>query len=819
MEFSIKNLLKVVFTLTLLPFSLFSQVIYVDSDAAGSNNGSSWTNAYTTLQSALSAANSSSEIWIAEGEYFPTSGSNKNTSFQLSNSKNGIKIYGGFIGTESSRSERDWENHATILSGNIGSSSSNSDNSYTILKTSSGITRVTIIDGLIFEKAYSSSGIRGAMKNDGSPTLQNCTFRNNEAAHGASMFNTGNAFPYIFNCRFIDNIGSEDAGGIYNYQNFESSFEPYSNNIVGFVLENCYFANNVCSGSNPDFGGAAVFNDNATGLILNTEFLSNESNGTDSYGGAILNLSRNVGSDKKFDIAVFGCSFNTNSAQTSGGAIQNTKKSGGLSGRLTILNCTFDGNEPNDINNTGTDITIQPSATVTADKELDLTAPSTICSNSNAVIVVKNSESGIEYELRDNNNNTIVGASVVGDGNDISLPIGTLSEDKSYSVWAKNTVNNNIVRLDEIVDIVVNPLPTPTLVSNIIENTICEGESLIFTASGGTNYNFMVDGISVQNSASDTYSFLSPNNGQEIYVIVENANGCSHSSEVIEISHKEKLIPTLSISGANELTCSGESVSYQAVMEEDWSSEYAFEWLLNGEVITNENSSNITITSVQEGDKLIVNAIPLSGCYATASSNLELNITGLALISDELTIQHNYGSDDIFEGDSITFSLMDIESIGISLEELDFQWYVNNLPIEGATHTSFQTNNLKNRDEIHLEVIQTSTCSERLRVAPQLTNTIAIEIQTVLERELPLQVVVYPNPTSDIVYISPKDENDIFDEVYIQIYNIQGQLLLEKSSLSPSNELAINLTSLSPNIYQMMIYAGNRKIMKKVIIQ
>ena len=51
-------------------------IIYVDTDAtAGSNNGTSWTDAYVYLQDALDFTNSNGtsyyEIWVEEGVYYP----------------------------------------------------------------------------------------------------------------------------------------------------------------------------------------------------------------------------------------------------------------------------------------------------------------------------------------------------------------------------------------------------------------------------------------------------------------------------------------------------------------------------------------------------------------------------------------------------------------------------------------------------------------------------------------------------------------------------------------------------------------------------
>ncbi len=70
-----------------------ARIWYVDEAATGSNNGNTWGDAFTDLQSALAAAANGDNILVAAGTYYPTTGTDRNLSFNL---KPGVDLYGGF---------------------------------------------------------------------------------------------------------------------------------------------------------------------------------------------------------------------------------------------------------------------------------------------------------------------------------------------------------------------------------------------------------------------------------------------------------------------------------------------------------------------------------------------------------------------------------------------------------------------------------------------------------------------------------------------------------------------------------------------------
>lgn len=263
--------MKIISTILLLSLSFLqlNSQVFVDLNATGNNDGSTWEHAFTDLNLAISSANAS-EIWIAQGVYKPP----LQDSTHYYHIQTGHKIYGGFAGTETALSERDVAINKTILSGDINDDdipssifTNRMDNAYHLLYIDENEQAVEI-DGLYFlngsteinPNVSTDFNARGAgILSLSKVHINNCVFENNLANGGACIFITGlqTAGSTISSCSFSNNHSNNQSAGIL------------INQTEGCIISHCSFSNNMTN------RGVLYSLDSPSTIIKNCDFDAN----------------------------------------------------------------------------------------------------------------------------------------------------------------------------------------------------------------------------------------------------------------------------------------------------------------------------------------------------------------------------------------------------------------------------------------------------------------------------------------------------------------------------------------------------------------
>ncbi|HYK76841.1 MAG TPA: hypothetical protein VEV16_07685, partial [Daejeonella sp.] len=195
----IRTLYKLLFFLLLLSAApAFAQKVwYVNINATGANDGSSWTNAFTDLKTIEIRAKIGDQIWVAKGIYSP--GATAVSSFIL---QDGVKIYGGFAGIETSLSQRDLSKIRTVNETILHGKKEVSDiASYHVVSNTADLTNATLLDGFTITGGAAASATNsnpganyfggGIYNTSGSPVFNNLWIKGNSAVYGGGMYNTG----------------------------------------------------------------------------------------------------------------------------------------------------------------------------------------------------------------------------------------------------------------------------------------------------------------------------------------------------------------------------------------------------------------------------------------------------------------------------------------------------------------------------------------------------------------------------------------------------------------------------------------------------
>ncbi|MCA9292512.1 MAG: hypothetical protein KDA20_01720 [Phycisphaerales bacterium] len=261
-------------------------VVYVDSTAGVGGDGSSWEAPYKFLDDAMAVAQAGDEVWCRAGSY------GKCTLVS------GVKVYGGFTGTETAAGER------------------NPFANFTRMMASGPIVwavdcdSTTLVDGFTITSGTAITSGANVRITGGAPVFRDCTITDGRAALGSGVVCL-NGSPTFVDCNIDANFGLDGGTGTGIYASgsgtltlirtsvsFNAAYQAefnansghgaglYTDNTVVVMAEDCVFDLNYCFYNNndgyPQMGGGVRLGPGG-GFFDRCYFARNFA----SYGGAI----------------------------------------------------------------------------------------------------------------------------------------------------------------------------------------------------------------------------------------------------------------------------------------------------------------------------------------------------------------------------------------------------------------------------------------------------------------------------------------------------------------------------------------------------
>jgi len=371
-----------------------TNIIYVDDDASGNNDGSSWTHAYNYLQDALADANTSGKgIWVAAGSYKPdvnTSNApgtgDRQATFALTN---GLTMCGGFPSGGGTWEDRDPNAYKAILTGDLDGNDIGQPNHPT--RGENSYHAVTCVNSVTLDGFTITGGNANGLGFDlygagifcpNAPTLMpniivNNTITGNAAGTdsmdgygaGVAIYDSETFFLLnsIEDCFTIRGRGTMLTVESSGTSPWDSTTRIKNNTITGgsggagpcfgggiAVINNSSsqitITGNIISNNQADYGGGIYCEGSSLSppLIINNNFISN--NFADGGGGVYSDSS---------DIQLVNCIIQNNEADFDGGGVLAEPNA-----TFNATNCQFLGNTATSGNGGG--VAIDPNGSFTA---------------------------------------------------------------------------------------------------------------------------------------------------------------------------------------------------------------------------------------------------------------------------------------------------------------------------------------------------------------------------------------------------------------------------------------------------------------------
>ncbi|HQH19067.1 MAG TPA: M14 family zinc carboxypeptidase [Bacteroidales bacterium] len=265
---------------------------------------------------------------------------------------------------------------------------------------------------------------------------------------------------------------------------------------------------------------------------------------------------------------------------------------------------------------------------------------------------------------------------------DYYRPIKAGNWSVTYSAGGYTSQTVNITTTDnalQIKNISLVPINGSSVVAGVSitanKTTICEGETITFTASptnGGNNptYVWKKNGVVISGAVESIYSSSSLSYGDVITcVMTSNATCVSGSPATSNAVTIQMITPSLTISANKQNICAGESVTFTA-NPVNCGLAPAYKWMLNGVEISGANGATYSTVSIANQDVFSCIVTSSDACSNGTQVNSNLItisvVTSVPVIANIVQMPSNVGvSDEVLVSANITDNCNLISSVNL----------------------------------------------------------------------------------------------------------------------------------------------------------
>ncbi|WP_282038802.1 gliding motility-associated C-terminal domain-containing protein [Saccharicrinis aurantiacus] len=277
----------------------------------------------------------------------------------------------------------------------------------------------------------------------------------------------------------------------------------------------------------------------------------------------------------------------------------------------------------------------------------------------------------------------------------------------TYDSGEYYVVGNNGTCVNEMSNRITVEFFTPpsTDLTSDATGSVCAGTNITFTATGGMNYTFYVNGTNVQGpSALDTYVANALLDGDEVTVFVEDSNGCSATPAGITV--QIDAAPAVGLIADNTIICDGDEVFFTA------SGASAYTFYVNGSVVQGPSSQDTYVTSTLINNDE-VKVLGSNGTCEAESSSIVLTVNNLPTAG--LTADP---SGPIVSGTEVTFT---------ATGGTEYAFFVNGSEEQArSTIDTYKTSSLNDGDQVLVQVYDGNSCMSSTSLVIDVLDAINI---------------------------------------------------------------------------------------------